>query len=105
MLMGLLGYYIRLAGGDWGPIAQLVFSSAAFLVLGVFLFSARFRGRLRVFINKHFYENKYDYREEWLRLIDTLTSPDDGLPLRKRSLKALAQIVDAPSSLALAGCG
>ena len=99
MLMGFLGYYIRLAGGDWGPIAQLVFSSAAFLLLGVFLFSARLRARLRVFISKHFFENRYDYREEWLRLIDTLTSPDDGLVLQKRCLKALAQIVDSPSSL------
>ena len=99
MLMGFLGYYIRIAGGDWGPIAQLIFSSAAFLLLGVFLFSERLRARLRVFINKHFFENKYDYREEWLGLIETLTSVEDDLPLRKRALKALAQIVDAPSGL------
>jgi len=35
---------------------------------------------LRVFISKHFFENKYDYREEWLRLIDALTSPEEELP-------------------------
>ena len=98
-LMGFLGYYIRDVGGEWGPIAQLIFSSGAFLLLGVFLFSERLRARLRVFISKHFFENKYDYREEWLRLIDTLTSIEDGLPLRKRGLKALAQIVDSPSGL------
>ena len=98
-LVGFVGYYIRIAGGDWGPAAQLIFSSAAFLLLGVVLFSERVRKKLRVFISKHFYENKYDYREEWLRLIDTLTSLEDDLPLKKRGLKALAQIVGAPSGL------
>ena len=98
-LVGIVGYYIRVAGEDWGLLAQLLFSSAAFLVLGVFLISVRLRAKLRVFISKHFFENKYDYREEWLRLIDTLTSPDDVMPLKKRSIKALAQIVDAPCGL------
>ncbi len=98
-LAGFVGYYIRVAGGGWGPAAQLIFSSGAFLLLGIFLFSGRLRAQLRVFISKHFYENKYDYREEWLRLIDTLTSPEEGLPLKKRGLKALARIVNAPSGL------
>jgi putative PEP-CTERM system histidine kinase len=98
-LVGFVGYYIRVAGGNWGPAAQLIFTSAAFLLLGIFLFSERLRAKLRVFISKHFFENKYDYREEWLRLTDTLTSLEDELPLRKRVLKALAQIVDAPSGL------
>ena len=32
-------------------------------------------------------------------MIDTLTSPQDDLPLKKRGIKAVAQIVDAPSGL------
>ena len=98
-VVGFLGYYVRLVGGEWGSAAQLILFAAAFLVLGVFLFSDTSRARLRVFINKHFFENKYDYREEWLRLIDTLTSLEEGLPLRKRGIKALAQIAESPSGL------
>lgn len=97
--VGVAGYYIRTGGGEWGLTAQLIFSSAAFLLLGMFLFSERMRRRLRVFINKHFFENRYDYREEWLRLTDTLTAEDQNLPLQKRGLKALAQIVDATAGL------
>ncbi len=99
VLVGFMGYLIRRAGGDWGLAAQVVFSSVAFLLLSVLLFSDRLRGRLRVFISKHFFENKYDYRQEWLRLIDTLTSPGDELSLQKRGLKALAQIVGSQSGL------
>ncbi len=31
--------------------------------------------RLRVFISTHFYRNKYDYRVEWLRFVQTLSPP------------------------------
>jgi putative PEP-CTERM system histidine kinase len=94
-----VGHYLRVAGGTWGPVAQLILIAGAMLALLVFLFSDRSRARLRVFISKHFFENRYDYREEWLRLIDTLTDPEGVLPLRKRAIKALAQIVSSPSGL------
>lgn len=91
-----VGYYIRLAGGDWGPTAQIVFFAAATLSLALMLFSNQLRSRLRVFLTKHFFRNRYDYREEWLRLMNTLASPrDEGMPLVKRSVQALADIVGA----------
>lgn len=99
LLASFLGYYIGVAGGEWGPLVQLLFFSAAFLALAMLLISGRLRAKLRVFISKHFFENRYDYREEWLRLIDTLTAPEDALPLKKRGIKALAQIVDASAGL------
>ena len=44
--------------------------------MGLMLFSERLNARLRVYVSKHFLPFRYDYREEWLRLIDTLVSPD-----------------------------
>ena len=98
-IIGFTGYYIRTYSTEWGPLIQVVFFSAAVISLFVFLFSDLTRARLRVFISKHFFENKYDYRQEWLRLIETLTSAEEALPLKKRAIKALAQIIDAPSGL------
>ena len=98
-VVGFAGYYIRVFGGLWGSAAQVVFFAAAIIALFVFSFSDASRARLRVFISKHFYENKYDYREEWLRLIDTLTSVEESLPLQKRAIKTLAQVIDAPSGV------
>ena len=98
-VIGIAGFYIRTLGGPWGGAAQLVVLVAALLTLAVLLVSDQTRARIRVYITKHFFESKYDYREEWLRLIETLTSPDDELPLRKRAIKALAQVVDVPSGL------
>lgn len=98
-VVGFIGYYLRVVGGEWGAAAQLVLFSAAIIGLFVFLFSDTSRAQLRVFINKHFFANKYDYREEWLRLIATLTATDDGVPLRKRGIKALSQIADSDAGV------
>jgi len=99
IVIGVVGYNIRQVGPDWGPAAQVVFFAAAIIALFLFMFSDRTRRRLRVFISKHFFENRYDYREEWLRLIDTLTSQKVSMPLRKRALKAIVEILDAPSAV------
>ena len=96
-IIGFVGFYIKQVGKNWGTTLQFIFFSAAALGFVVLLLSDQIRGRTRVFIAKHFFERKYDYRVEWLRLIQTLTSAQDGLPLRKRAIKSLAQIVNSPS--------
>jgi len=97
LAMAAGGYYLRLYGGTWGGIAQTVFLVGAALVLLVIMLSGEARARVRVFLAKHFYRNKYDYREEWLRLIATLATPSDELPLPERTIKAIAQIVSSPA--------
>jgi len=79
-------------------LAVLLITSAG-LPISVLLFSETVSARLRVFFSKHFLPFRYDYREEWLRLIDTLASPDSRLPLRERIIKAVAQIVGSPAGL------
>ena len=98
-LIGFAGYYIRTLGRDWGDALQLIFFSAAVLGFFVLVMSEQLRARGRVWLAKHFFERKYDYRAEWLRLISTLTAAEDGLPLKKRAIKALAQIVDSHSGV------
>ena len=99
MAMGLGGYYIRTYGGEWGTIFQVLFMFAAGLILMVVFFSGRIRASLRVFINKHFFHYKYDYRDEWLRFIQTLSSgqPDDRM--RERAIHSIAEIIDSPGGI------
>jgi len=98
-IVGFTGYYLRIIGGQWGTAAQILFFVAATILLSVFLFSDTLRKHLRVFISKHFFENKYDYREEWLRLISTLTAVGEDLPLKKRAIKGLAEITETSAGL------
>jgi putative PEP-CTERM system histidine kinase len=98
LLMSLGGYYIRNFGGSWGAIANLLFVVGAIVVLAVVLVSGSVRRRLRVFVHKHFYRNKYDYRIEWLRFVASLSVADNG-DLRRSSLQAIAQVFESDGAL------
>ncbi len=99
LAMGVGGYYVRDYGGTWGVVAQTIFLFGAVLLLLILLFSGPLRARLRVFINKHFFHYKYDYREEWLRFIRTLSSSDQNIPLPERVIRAIAQMIDCPGGV------
>jgi putative PEP-CTERM system histidine kinase len=93
------GYVLRYFGGDWGRALQieLLFAAALFVVL-VFT-SGTFRSRLKVFVSKHFFSYRYDYREEWLRFTRTLSTASANQSLQMRTVIALADLVESP-----AGC-
>jgi putative PEP-CTERM system histidine kinase len=52
--------------------------------------------KLRVFINKNFFSYRYDYREEWLRFTNLLTTRDATVSPAQRSIQALANLVESP---------
>lgn len=95
LLMAVGGYYLRAIGGTWGTVAQLFFFVGAGIVLATIVLSESLRRRFMVFISKHFYRNKYDYRIEWLRFIQTLSS-EGGADIRRTSVRAIAQILSSP---------
>lgn len=94
--MALAGVLIRQNGGAWGGMVQFGFFVAALGVLALVLASARFRASARMFITKHFYRNQFEYRDEWLRLIRTLSAEGRELPIEQRGIKALADIAVSP---------
>jgi putative PEP-CTERM system histidine kinase len=93
LVMAAGGYVIALYGGTWGRIVQLLFFAGAGMVLLVLMSSANLRRRLRVFLSKHFYRNKYDYRVEWLRFIATLSRRDVDADVRANAVRSIAQII------------
>ncbi|GAB6066791.1 PEP-CTERM system histidine kinase PrsK [Methylothermus subterraneus] len=99
LVMAGAGYYIRLYGGQWGEVFQIAFLVGAGVLLLVLLFSGSVRARLRVFLNKHFFNYRYDYRKEWLRITQILSQAEDGSPLGERVIRALAGLVESPSGI------
>jgi putative PEP-CTERM system histidine kinase len=96
LLMAGMGYYLREFGGRWGPIVQVTFLTGAVILLFMVLFSGRARAQLKLFVSKHFFSYKYDYRDEWLRFIRTISSPQRSANLRSRVIRAVADIMDSP---------
>jgi len=95
LAMALGGYYINARGGDWAGAVQIIFLFGAGLVLAVIVSSGQTRARLKVFLSKHFYANKYDYRQEWLRLTHTLSDAQSPEALRLGVVCGLSDIVEA----------
>ena len=96
LLMAVGAQWVGIHGGAWGRVAQLVFIAGAAAVLLAVIASRNLRRRLRVFVNQHFYRDKYDYRLEWLRFIQTLSTPREGADARENAVRAMAQIINSP---------
>ena len=90
---------VRYFDQQLGEAAQVVMFSAAAILFILFILSDRYRNKLRVFVATHFFEAKYDYRAEWRQLISTLTSTDRDLPLAKRAIRAMLNIVASHSGV------
>lgn len=81
--LGMLGEgmrYLDLAMQRTLFVSIAVLAGLAILLV---LLSEKLRRRAKVFLHKHFYQNKYDYRREWRRFTDHLSSA--------RSIEALQQ--------------
>jgi putative PEP-CTERM system histidine kinase len=95
LAMAAAGYYLRLFGGTWGTVMRATFLFCAFIMLFALLFSGSARAWLKVFISKHFYRYRYDYRQEWIRFTRTLS--DAGPNLNERTVQAIAALMESPS--------
>lgn len=96
LVVAAAGYYVRHFGGSWGKALQFTLLFGALLLLALVFSSGTARSKLRVFVSKHFFSYRYDYREEWLRFTRLLSSPDEDLGLQEVSIKALADLVESP---------
>jgi putative PEP-CTERM system histidine kinase len=98
VFISAVGYYVRIFGGEWGRALQLgvVFLALVFLLL--LAVSGSMRARLRVFLGKHFFRYRYDYREEWLRFTHTLSSAT-GKPqeMGLQIVRGLADMLESPA--------
>lgn len=99
LAMAGAGYYIREFGGSWGKFGQVMFVTLAVVFLFVLVSSTRLRAQIKVFLGKHFYKNKYDYRLEWLRLTEELSESENHRDHYRNAVKAMAHIVEARSGL------
>ena len=93
------GYFVRYFGGDWGRALQIELVFGAALLVALVATSGRFRSYLRVFVSKHFFSYRYDYREAWLRFTRTLSTEMPGQTLSVRTVNALADLVESPAGV------
>jgi len=72
LVMAFAGYVINFLGGEWGKVFSVGFLILSGLVLATLLITDSLRKKLKVFIAKNFFANRYEYRDEWLNLIEKI---------------------------------
>lgn len=78
LLLAVAGYAINFLGGEWSDVISIAFLGLGSTVLAALLITEKLRREVKVFITKHFYANKYDYRSEWLKSIEQLAGSDNS---------------------------
>lgn len=95
LFLALGGYYVRVLGGVWGDALQVLFFTISLAFLATLLLSRRIRSKLMVLISQNFFDYKYDYREEWLKMTRELADLSDDPPLPQRVIRILAGLVES----------
>jgi putative PEP-CTERM system histidine kinase len=72
--LGIMGTGMRYLGENFGRLLSITVGFAAGIVLIVVLFSETVRRKVKVFIDKNFYKDKYDYRAQWLQFTQKISS-------------------------------
>ncbi len=92
-----VGYYVRYFGGEWGRALQLGLVFFALIVLVVLVLSGSVRAKLRVFLGKHFFRYRFDYREEWLKFTRTLSAQNSPQEMGQQVIRGLADMLESPA--------
>ncbi len=71
--LGLLGEGMKHFGPDFPKVLMAIIALISGAALLVVLLSASLKRKILVFLTKHFYENKYDYRVEWKKFTEHLS--------------------------------
>jgi len=97
LVMSFAGEVLKLNEGRLGILIEIAFLAAGAISLMALLRSPSVRARFMVFIGKHFFRLKYDYREVWLNFIRRMAAPNARETLHDRTLHAIADAIQCGS--------
>lgn len=94
ILMGLAGKLVRVMGGNLNLFLTILAALVIFFLLLALLVSGSLKKRLKSFIDRNFYRGRYDYREQWLRFSEEMSSLLSLQELLPRFLHMVMETLD-----------
>jgi putative PEP-CTERM system histidine kinase len=73
IILGLMGEGMRYLRIPFSRDLTVFFAFVSGITLLILFLSEQLRRKVKVFINKHLYKHKHDYREEWLKFTHVLS--------------------------------
>lgn len=92
IMLSLLGEGMKHLGTFFPRTVVITVAFLAGIGLLLVLLSEKFRREVKVVLHKSFYQNKHDYRTQWLRFTEQLSTSRSGEELQQRILSAYCEI-------------
>ena len=74
LVIGIVGKIVQYAGGSVNLFLTFLAALIAFFILLATLVSKSLKERIKLFVDRNFYKNRYDYREQWGRFSESLSA-------------------------------
>lgn len=97
IFISAVGYYVRYFGGEWGRALQVGLVFFGLILMITLAMSGSMRASLKVFLGKHFFRYRYDYREEWLKFTHTLSQRSTPREMGEQVIRGLADMLESPA--------
>ena len=94
-LMSLVGYFLKQTNAEWGESLQTIFVFLAILLLIASFTSGKIRALAKVYFGKHFFHYSYDYREEWIKISESLAKLGSLDDLKHFIIVTLTDLVES----------
>ena len=92
VMIGLLGEGMQHFGGFFPRTVTISLAFLSGIALLILMLSERVRREVKVVLHKNFYQHKHDYRTQWLRFTEQLSTSRSGHELLQRILSAYCDI-------------
>ncbi len=97
LVLGMLGKIIQLIGRNLNFLLAFLIAFLILLVLIVAVLSRSLKRRFQLFIERHFYRSKYDYRKEWETFSGRVFSTLNMAELLQEVLDTVSKIIGTDS--------
>ena len=74
LIIGIAGKIVQYAGGSVNIFLTFLAALVVFFVLLALLVSKSLKERVKIFVDRNFYKNRYDYREQWGQFSESLSA-------------------------------
>ncbi|HKZ58199.1 MAG TPA: histidine kinase N-terminal 7TM domain-containing protein, partial [Thermodesulfovibrionales bacterium] len=91
LIVGLVAQGIKMTGGTYYTFWSVLFTFTAILCLVIAILSTNLRRRLQLFIIRHFYRHKYEFRDKWMETIEKIGLNNDLSQIEESLIEMISE--------------
>ncbi len=95
LVVGLVFEVIKFYHIPFDYFLKVLFIFISLFILVVLLFVSSLRRKIQLFINRHFYKHKYEFRDTWMETIERISSKNSIDDICNTLLEMISQIMHA----------